>query len=484
MTHQLLAIAVVALGFGLGAYYATGGLGGFSMANFAIAAVAGVAALIGAVRGAAAAGARPGPEFYRCALLVPASLAIAILASVATRDAAPIYARSELGPHALSPALSAMLDQTPPLEATLYARPRDPRLPATRTLLEALREAAGWEVREVRIRPQGDDRGDQQSNQVTIDVGGGLVSLPTPSEGAIYEALAGHFGSGVGEIFVATGAGEGDLEDRSDTGFSGLAAALATAGMRTRPWHAALGAPLPPDARALLILRPAKPYTRAGLDSLRSYLDRGGRLAVFLEPEADTNVGTLLSEFGIRPIVARVVDPGAPRAEIGVPGIVVRHFGNHPTVRPFSQGQVTFFGAATGFRLEKAEPSDRLHGLAFTGIEGRPVGAPEQPGDFLPLAVAGERERSRTRIVAFGDAEIATNRLLRAVYNLDLVMNAIAWLVERPDQLTLRPKSVRAVTAQRPVVLGDTLLSFLGVGLLVPELLVMAAGLLWLRARG
>jgi hypothetical protein len=484
MSRQLLAIALVCLGFGLGAYYATGDLGGFAITNFGIAALAGAGALLSAVRGATQAGARPGVELYRSALLLLIVVGGVFAAIAATRDAAPIYVRSEFGPRPLSPALAALLSETPPLEAVLYARARDPRLPATRALLNALRDEAGWEVREERLESQADGRDARPSNLVEIETDRGVVPLSAPSEGAIYEALAARFGADAGELFVATGAGEGDLENRSEGGFSGLAAALATAGLRTRPWHAALGAPVPPEARGLLILRPEKPYTTAGLDTLRGYLDRGGRLAVFLEPEAETNLGELLAEFGIRPIGRRVVDPGAPAAEVGVPGLVVRHFGNHPVVRLFSAGQATFFGGATGFRLEKSESTDRLHGLAFTGIEGRPVGSPELAGDFVPLAVTGERTRTGARIVAFGDADIATNRLLRSVYNIDLVMNGVAWLLERPEQLTLRPKSVRAVTGQRPVVLGGTLLSFFGIGLLVPELLVLAAGLLWLRVRG
>lgn len=484
MSRQLLAIALVCLCFGLGAYYATGGLGGFALANLGIAALAGAAALLGALRGATQAGARPGGEFYRSALLLLLVLGGVSVAIASTRDAAPLYARSEFGPHPISPALAALLSETPPLEAVLYARARDPRLPATRALLDALRDSADWETREERLAPRADAQDALPSNLVEIKTDRGVVSLATPSEGALYEALAAHFGADAGELFVATGAGEGDLENRSESGFSGLAAALATAGLRTRPLHAALGAPVPPEARGLLILRPEKPYTAAGLDALRGYLERGGRLAVFLEPDAETNLGELLTEFGIRPIGRRVVDPGAPTAAVGFPGLIVGRFGNHPAVRLFSSGQVTFFGAATGFRLVKTESTDRLHGLAFTGIEGRPADSPELPGDFVPLAVAGERARSGARIVAFGDADLATNRLLRSVYNIDLVMNAIAWLLERPEQLTLRPKSVRAVTDQRPVVLGEALLSFFGVGLLVPELLVLAAGLLWLRARG
>jgi hypothetical protein len=85
------------------------------------------------------------------------------------------------------------------------------------------------------------------------------------------------------------------------------------------------------------------------------------------------------------------------------------------------------------------------------------------------------------RIVAFGDRDFASNRYLRALYNLDLVMNAAHWAVARTDRITLRPKSAGLI--QFPVPIANSMKAFYGVGLLIPEILVILGGITWLRSR-
>ena len=84
-------------------------------------------------------------------------------------------------------------------------------------------------------------------------------------------------------------------------------------------------------------------------------------------------------------------------------------------------------------------------------------------------------------VVAFGVSDLASNRYLRALYNLDLVMNALHWVTQREGAITLRPKA--AATIQFPVPLQNSLSAFYGVGMLVPELLLIAGGWVWLRRR-
>ncbi len=86
-----------------------------------------------------------------------------------------------------------------------------------------------------------------------------------------------------------------------------------------------------------------------------------------------------------------------------------------------------------------------------------------------------------TRIFAVGDSDFASNRYLRALYNLDLVMNGVHWALEREAQIALRPK-IRD-TVQFPLPVQDSLRMLYGVGLLLPELLLIAGGVLWLRQR-
>ena len=85
--------------------------------------------------------------------------------------------------------------------------------------------------------------------------------------------------------------------------------------------------------------------------------------------------------------------------------------------------------------------------------------------------------------MAFGDADIASNRYLRALYNLDLVMNTIHWTVQRETRITIRPKGSGSSTVQFPVPIQNSLQAFYGVGLLVPELLLILGGAIWLSRR-
>ena len=98
--------------------------------------------------------------------------------------------------------------------------------------------------------------------------------------------------------------------------------------------------------------------------------------------------------------------------------------------------------------------------------------------------VAGRYTRGEheTRIVAFGDSDFASNENLRTLYNLDLILNAIHWAAENESDITLRPKN-RPAPVQFPIPLTDTMQTLYGVGLLVPELLLIAGGIVWLRRR-
>ncbi|MGI9432770.1 MAG: hypothetical protein ACR2PQ_11180, partial [Myxococcota bacterium] len=101
----------------------------------------------------------------------------------------------------------------------------------------------------------------------------------------------------------------------------------------------------------------------------------------------------------------------------------------------------------------------------------------------LVVAARFPRGDHEARIVAFGDAQLASNQYLRSLYNLDIVMNAMHWATEHTAPGT-RPKVV-AVSGrlQLPLPLQNTLTMFQGVGLLLPELLLIAGALFWARSR-
>ena len=114
-----------------------------------------------------------------------------------------------------------------------------------------------------------------------------------------------------------------------------------------------------------------------------------------------------------------------------------------------------------------------------------PQRPPDAREDYQPLVATGKyRREAETRIVAFGDVDLASNHYLRTLYNLDLVANAFQWVVERDPALVIRPKVAGASgRLQLPLPIQNTLTMFQGVGLLLPELLLMLAAIFWIRTR-
>jgi hypothetical protein len=156
---------------------------------------------------------------------------------------------------------------------------------------------------------------------------------------------------------------------------------------------------------------------------------------------------------------------------------------------------VFFRGARPVIPARKPRPDDDLRAVAFSSRRAwlAPDGAgdgarpPERPvdaeEDYWPLVAIGRYPRAggEARIVAFGDCDFAANANLRGLYNQDLALNAVHWAADRAERITLRPKALPP--HQFPLTPQETLRMLYGVGLLVPELLLVAGGLAWLRRR-
>ena len=230
-------------------------------------------------------------------------------------------------------------------------------------------------------------------------------------------------------------------------------------------------------------------------------MGRGGRLVAFVEPGGDSGLERVLSGFGITPLAGQVIDPASGPIEGDAPGHnpIAAAYSQHPVTTGLESNRMTFFRGARSLALRKVQPDDRLRAVVHTsgGAWVDPAPDPDasttdwpvpprgvRPNYHTLVAVAEiERQGAAARIVVFGDAALAANRYLRALYNLDLVLNAIHWATEHEAPLAIRPKIGGRQLVQFPVPLQTSLEALYGVGLLVPELLLIAGGLVWLRRR-
>jgi len=248
----------------------------------------------------------------------------------------------------------------------------------------------------------------------------------------------------------------------------------------------------------VVALAPRRRLLPGALDALRRYLLRGGRLVAFLEPGVESGLEELLAEFGMKSPDAVVVDPDS--ADLGSEGRglspLVHHYETHAATRGLDRSRMTIFPGTRAFELSKPRAEDEVRRTALSsphawlspelGLLTSHAAPPEAGGGaegYQTLAAVGlyRRDGSETRIAAFGDSDLASNRYLRALYNLDLVLNTVHWVAEREPEITLRPKIRNPLNF--PVPLTSTVQALYGVGLLIPELLLVVGGVVWLRRR-
>lgn len=517
--RELAVTGAIAIAFGLGAGYATGAWGAFSVVNLAAGALALAAALVLGLRRARGAGAR---AFRGTVLRGLLRILGVLLLAVALERAAWMsgvrmdwsferrFEPAQATLDALRDLAARRGDGEPGVQATLYTEPFDPRVRATRILLGVLEDTGLLRIDEKALadHPEDEDRfAIGSSNTVVLqrlDEAGRptpvFETVERPTEGALYEALFRLRELGSGTLWVASGAGEGDLERTDGSGYSGLAAALATEGYRLRRFVGAAVEEIPSEATAVLWIAPQRRLREGTLAALDRYLARGGRLVAFLEPGVEAGLEEVLARWGLASPPAVLVDPASGPIEGMPPGTapLVHNFAPHPLTRELGPNRMTFFKGTRAFQLTKPEIGDDLTGVALASrrawlhpdpgvleASAVPTPPPDARRDYWPVVATGryEREAGRPRIVAFGDADLASNRYLRTLYNLDLVLNAVHWVAEREPAITLRPKAGVTGRMQFPIPLQNTLTMFQSLGLLLPELLLVAGALVWLRGR-
>lgn len=85
------------------------------------------------------------------------------------------------------------------------------------------------------------------------------------------------------------------------------------------------------------------------------------------------------------------------------------------------------------------------------------------------------------RVLVFGDADFASNKLLINGQNLDLFMNGVAWLVGEEDQIAIRANEAKG--GQLTASVTQLVLSVLLAMVLFPGLAVVGAITTWLMRR-
>jgi ABC-type uncharacterized transport system involved in gliding motility auxiliary subunit len=331
------------------------------------------------------------------------------------------------------------------------------------------------------------------------------------SESALTNAIIKANQSGTKVACFLEGHGEADLTDsQHNGGFAFARQAMEGEGYQTKKVLLASQPAVPKDCNVLVIAGPEKPVLPQELDQISSYLKGGGNVIALLRPPRpdqafdESGLVKLAAQWGIKAGNDIVVDQ------------VLRLFagpalGLSPIVEDYNHAQpvTESFAQRTVFPMTRSvEPDDHakpaLHvtwlartsksSWAETDLEGifkrqQASLGPEDRKGPVPVCSAveanldqlGGTKGSKARMVVCGSTDFVDNQHINDFYNRDLFMNSIDWLMGEANEISIRPRTMRA-SRFRLTVAEFSIVFALSV-LLLPELLLITGIVVWWQRR-
>ena len=320
------------------------------------------------------------------------------------------------------------------------------------------------------------------------------------------------------KVGFLTGHGEREMAGNAQGSISTLAVALGTEGFTTEPIKLGESKSLPQDLEILVIAGPENPLLEGEKKLIDDYLKGGGKLLFLADVFTPDFYVEWLKGYGFVLKDTMLIDKKSALAgadPVFVFGVAVPP--EHPVTRGFKayiverQARPVEVGSAEPIVEAGAAPQlqplissdENAMAVPLSEVLGKgavSVSTDAEKTAAQPLAVAGLYPRSSetapdpsptpgqapapvetaSRIVVVGNVDAFTNTLITQAANRDFVLNALNWLGQSEDQITVRTKDPKS----QPLVLEkqqERWLTFL-FGLLLP-FLSMLTGLLISQGR-
>lgn len=363
--------------------------------------------------------------------------------------------------------------------------------------------------------------------------------VTTADEETVTNALMKLLRNEVKKVYLLKGHGELSPTESGDAGFSVAKEEIEKQNYKVEDLVLMQAPAVPDDATILVIAGPKTDPMDTELDSIRSFIKRGGSVLVLLNPFRTPNLAAVLAEYGFETAEDIVVDrmSRALGGDYLMP--VITSYIEFPITKNFTLA--SFFPEVRSVRASKKPiPHVQAEELAltspyswtinheqlksgnatfeektgtkgpipvmavctFTGTEPLKSASPKaEPGgagnaeleeakgplgDGTPSKEAASPEQSqekpnKARIVVVGSSLFAANKFYKLQGNGDLFMNTVSWLAEDENLIAIRPKSLKS----QPVVLttGESLVALLIPVILVPLAWVIAGIAVFLYRR-
>jgi len=309
----------------------------------------------------------------------------------------------------------------------------------------------------------------------SADVPPKIEKVQDAEEEKLTNALVKLTRSGKRVVYTLKGHGEREIGNTERAGFSQAKDQMEKANYEVKELLLAREAKIADDAALVIVAGPRTDLFPQELGALDTYLAQGGKAFFMATPFQSDGLTKYLQKYGVLLADDVVIELNPIGQLFGVGPLVpiINQYESHPITKDL-RGVMTLFPLTRSMEAAKTPPKGiTVSALARTSAQSwgetdksvfqRGEAKPDPGEKTGPLAVAlvatidpegktagaEDKKPARSRLVVVGTADFASNQFLGAQGNRDFFLNAVSWLAEQEDLISIRAKDTR----QNPIVL-------------------------------
>jgi ABC-type uncharacterized transport system involved in gliding motility auxiliary subunit len=312
------------------------------------------------------------------------------------------------------------------------------------------------------------------------------------------------------------------IEETGERGYSQAKTELEKLGYEVKKLTLALSENFPEDCSLLVIPGPDKDLLPNELETLKVFIQQGGRVFFMVDPESASGLIPFLEDYGIQLENDLVVDTVSRLIGGDYFMPVISEYEYHDITRKFRYA--TFFPYARSVEATEEKPEgvsvevlakSSSNSWAERQLDQKEVSFDKEKDKAGPVSLAAvatvkhegektrdaEEEQEETekekleqeeqkeegqpekegRLAVFGDSDFASNTYYNLSGNGNFFLNTVNWLTEEADLISIQPKT----SSPRTIHLSPTqgrMIFF--VSIIILPLVVLVIGIsIWVRRR-
>lgn len=295
-----------------------------------------------------------------------------------------------------------------------------------------------------------------QYNTVVLECGLKRETLTELSESGLTNALMKVSRDLEKTVYFTTGHNERDFENEGPKGYKISGDGIKKENYQLKKINLAEEKSIPNDCSVLVIAGPKATFFQSELDTIKKYVNNGGKLLVLIDPQWKPDIVNFLKNYKIKVGNNIIVDASGMGQLFGMgPEVpLVNKYEKHELFKDFRT--MTFFPVSCSVEIAtEGDPTFSPQVLFKTTArswgesdfmnqpvkfdEGKDVKGP------VPLAVVSTKTvpgNKKAQVLVIGDSDFASDAYIRNSGNNDLFLNTVNWLAEEEDMVTIRPKEI------------------------------------------